>query len=106
MTARPSCAAITIPIAPEVALTEVEEIIKNGHIENIKDKCDKMTAAPIYLGLCEITKKGVQMLLFIAPCKEDYRYDVERALFKNLKIMFETNGIKLGNQGVVVEDEE
>ena len=75
-------------------------------IENIKEKCDKMTAAPIYLGLCEITKKGVQMLLFIAPCKEDYRYDVERALFKNLKIMFEESGIKLGNAGVVVEDEE
>ena len=106
LTDRPSCAAITIPIAPEVALTTVEDVIKNGHIENIKEKCDKMTAAPIYLGLCEITKKGVQMLLFIAPCKEDYRYDVERALFKNLKIMFEESGIKLGNAGVVVEDEE
>ena len=106
LTDRPSCACISIPIAPEEAINEVEEVIKNGHIEKFQEECDKMTGAPIYLGLCEITKKGVQMLLFIAPCKEDYRYDVERALFKSLKVMFEDKGIKLGNPGVVVEDEE
>ena len=96
LTDRQSCAALCIPIAPEESLEKVEQIIKDGHIENIKDTCDKMIGAPIYLGLCEITNKGGQNRLFIAGCKEENRYDVERALYHGLKIMFESNGVKLG----------
>ena len=106
LTDRQSCAALTIPIAPGENLEHVEQVIKEGHIENIKDTCDKILGDPLYLGLCEITPKGVQMLLFIAPCHEDYRYDVERALYHGIKVLFESNGIKLGNPGVVVEDEK
>ena len=105
LTDRQSCAAITIPIAPEESLEHVEQVIKDGHIEKIKDTCDKILADPIYLGLCEITAKGVQMLLFIAACKEDNRYDVERALFHGLKFLFESNGIKLGAASLMMDDE-
>jgi len=106
LTDRQSCAAITLPIAPEESLAHVEEVIKNGHIEKIKETCDKMAGDPIYLGLCEVTAKGVQMLLFIAPCKEDFRYDVERALYHGLKTLFDENDIKLGHPGVLIEDEQ
>lgn len=97
LTDRQSCAAITIPIAPGESLVQVEEIIRSTDLSEISKSCDKMIGNPIYLGLCEITAKGVQMLLFIAGCMEENRYDVERALYHGLKVMFESNGIKLGN---------
>ena len=101
LTDRQSCAALCIPIAPEESLSNVEKIIKESHIENIKNTCDKIIGDPMYLGLCEITAKGVQMLLFIAGCKEEDRYDVERALYHGLKLMLESNGVKLGHPGIV-----
>ncbi|MBQ2070612.1 MAG: mechanosensitive ion channel [Bacilli bacterium] len=106
LTDRQSCAALTLPIAPEESLAHVEQVIKEAHIENIRSTCDKMLADPLYLGLCEITPKGVQMLLFIAGCKEDDRYDVERALYHGLKTIFDENGIKLGNPGVIIDDQK
>ena len=105
LTDRQSCAAITIPIAPDESLEHVEQVIKDGHIEDIKNTCDKILADPIYLGLCDINAKGVQNLLFIAACKEDYRYDVERALFHGLKFLFESNGIKLGAHAFIDDDQ-
>ena len=96
LTDRQSCAALTIPLAPEESLVKVEEIIKNANIEKIRETCDKMAGDPIYLGLCEITSNGSQMLLFIAACKEEDKYDVERALYHGLKTMFEENKVKLG----------
>ena len=105
LTDRQSCAAITIPLAADESLEKAEKVIKEAHIEKIKDTCDKMLGEPLYLGLCEINAKGVQMLLFIAACKEDYRYDVERALYHGLKVMFESNGIKLGRPGTVIDEE-
>ena len=101
LTDRTSCAALTFPIAPQESLEHVEEVI-NQHFDPaaIKSRCDKMEAEPIYLGLCEITKKGVQMLLFIAGCNEAYKYDVERALYKEVKNMFDENDVQLGAPGV------
>ena len=106
LTDRQSCAAITIPIAPDENLSRVEQVIKDGHIEKIKDTCDKILSDPIYLGLCGIDGKGVQSLLFIAACKEENRYDVERALYHGLKVMFEDNGVKLGAPIINLEEEE
>ena len=105
LTDRESCAALYIPIAPEESLEKVEKIIEAGHIEKIKDTCDKIIGDPMYLGLCEITPKGVQMLLFIAGCKEDDRYDVERALYHGIKLILENNGVKLGHPGIVEEED-
>ena len=104
LTDRQSCAAITIPLAPDESLERAEQIIRDGHIEKIKDTCDLILSDPLYLGLCEINSKGVQMLLFIAACKEESRYDVERALYHGLKVMFESNGVKLG--APVINSEE
>ena len=106
LTDRQSCAALTLPLAPGESLAEVEEIIKNAHIEKIRETCDKMLADPIYLGLCEITPKGVQMLLFIAGCKEENKYDVERALYHGLKTIFDENNIKLGFTSSVIDEEK
>jgi len=104
LTDRMSCAALTFPIAPDEELEHVEQVIRDGHIEDIQKTCPQMEGAPIYLGLCEITAKGVQMLLFIAACKEENRYDVERALFHGVKVLFDKNNIKLGYPNVTDEE--
>ena len=101
LTDRVSCAALTIPLAPQESLERVEEVIKNADIGSIGDKySDIMEGAPMYLGLCDITKKGVQMLLFIAACNEEKRYDVERALYHEIKTIFDNNNIQLGAPGI------
>ena len=104
LTDRTSCAALTIPLAPQESLDHVEEVIKNANIGDIREKySDIMEGNPMYLGLCDITKKGVQMLLFIAACKEDKRYDVERALYHEIKTIFDNNNIQLGAPGMEEE---
>ena len=105
LTDRTSCAALTFPIAPSESLEHVEAVIKEHfHPEEIKEKYELMAGVPMYLGLCEITKKGVQMLLFICGCKEEHRYDVERALYHEVKVVFDSNNVQLGYQGI--EEEE
>lgn len=107
LTDRVSCAALTFPIAPQESLEHVEAVIKKDfHPEEIKEKYELMAGVPMYLGLCEITKKGVQMLLFICGCKEEHRYDVERALYHEVKVVFDSNNIQLGYQGYEEEEEE
>ena len=106
LTDRMSCVATTIPIAPGESIEHVEEIIKNGHIEKIAEKSPKIQGSPIYLGLYNITQKGVQLIMFIAPCNEADRYDVERLMFHELKIMFESNGVKLGAPIPFSEEDE
>lgn len=106
LTDRTSCAALTFPIAPTESLEHVEAVIKEHfHAEEIKEKYELMAGVPMYLGLCEITKKGVQMLLFICGCKEEHRYDVERALYHEVKVVFDSNGVQLGYQGFDEEED-
>ena len=101
LTERMSCAAITIPLAPQEDLEHVEDVIKKDfRPAEIKASCDKMQAEPMYLGVCEITKKGVQMLLFIGGCKEEDKYDVERALYHAVKTVFDENNVQLGAPGI------
>ena len=96
LTERVSCAAITLPLAPKESFQRVDALLKTVDWESIGAKYPMMKSGPMYLGLCEITAKGAQMLLFIAGCLEENRYDVERDLYKELKAIFENNNIELG----------
>ena len=68
------------------------------------EKYPKLIGAPLYLGICEITKKGVQNLLIVGGCKEEDKYEIERALFLEYKLLFEKHGIQLGTTDL--EEEE
>ena len=103
LTERQSCAAITLPLAPGESIQKVEAVLKAANIEQIAQKNDKVKMGPLYLGSCGISKKGVQELLFIAGCLEENIYDVERLLYRELTVIFENNGIKLGAPGAEIE---
>ena len=104
LTDRQSCAAITLPLAPGESIQKVEEVLKIANIESISKKSDKVKMGPLYLGACGITRKGVQELLFIAGCLEQDIYEVERLLYRELAVIFEDNGIKLGALGADIDE--
>ena len=101
---RQSAAAITIPLAPAESIERVEMICRNADMSYMKSKYPKLIGDPLYLGICEITKKGVQNLLIVGGCKEEDKYEIERALFLEYKLLFERNGIQLGTTDL--EEEE
>ena len=96
LTDRVSSAAITLPIAPEEAIERVEEVMKNAHVETLAQKYPKMEFGPLALGVCGMTDKGVQNYLVVAGCKEEDKYEIERALFYEFKNICDKNNIKLG----------
>lgn len=104
LTDRQSCAAITLPLAPEESIQKVEAVLKTANIESIAQKSEKVKMGPLYLGACGITRKGVQELLFIAGCLEEDIYEVERLLYRELVVIFEDNGIKLGALGADIDE--
>lgn len=101
---RQSAAAITIPLAPTESIERVEELVKKTDMTYMREKYPRLIGDPLYLGICEITKKGVQNLLIVGGCKEEDKYEIERALFLEYKLLFEKNGIQLGTTDM--DDEE
>ena len=100
LTDRMSSAAITFPLAPSVSLEQVDEVVKNSDFLTISEKYAPMQSGPLYLGLCGIDSKGVQSVLIVAGCNEQDKYEVERILYKEFKLLMESNGIKLGATGI------
>jgi small conductance mechanosensitive channel len=106
LTDRVSSAAITIPIAPEEPIERVEEVMKNAHVETLAEKYPKMKYGPLALGVCGMTSRGVQNYLVVAGCKEEDKYEIERALFYEFKNICDKNNIKLGYTGPDDGEEE
>ena len=100
MTRYGSGAAVTIPLGPEENLEHVEEVIKNAHLENLKEKYETIEGGPFYLGPCDINARGVKMLLFVGGCNESVKYDVQRILFTEITHLFQSNGIRIGAPGL------
>lgn len=101
---RQSAAAITIPLAPTESIERVEALVRSTDMSYMREKYQRLIGDPLYLGICEITKKGVQNLLIVGGCKEEDKYEIERALFLEFKLLFERNGIQLGTTDM--DDEE
>ena len=96
MTSQMSYALCDIPISPLESYEHVEEIINNADFESMKEKYPEIEEGPDYLGLYEINDKGVMITTFWAGCQEGSKYTVQCILNRELKLLFERNGIKLG----------
>ena len=100
LTDRMSSGAITIPIAPTESIERLEEAVKNSDFESIGEKYPAIQSGPLYLGVCGIDSKGVQSVLLVAGCTEQDKYEVQRILYKEFKLIMEKNDIKLGATGI------
>ena len=97
LTDRQSAAAVTLPLAPDENIERVEQIFHSADLEAIGRKyAPKMIGAPLALGVCGMTDRGVQNYLLVGGCNEADKYDVERALLYEFKVICDNNGIKLG----------
>ena len=97
LTDRQSAAAVTLPLAPDENIERVEQIFHSADLEAIGRKyAPKMIGAPLALGVCGMTDRGIQNYLLVGGCNEADKYDVERALYYEFKVICDNNGIKLG----------
>ena len=74
-------------------IPEVEKVIKDN-LERIKANIPEIVEGPFYKGVDELAESSVN-LLFMAKCKEEDIYMVKRALNRELKMMFDENGINV-----------
>ena len=95
-----SVAKCYININYEEDMDKVEQIINDNLQETSADL--KNTLGGIeYKGISEFSSSGVT-LFFIARCKENDIYQIQRDMNKLLKKMLEKNGISLSYQNVVI----
>ncbi|MBQ6922189.1 MAG: mechanosensitive ion channel [Clostridia bacterium] len=104
LTDRQSCAAVTFPLAPGESIEKVEAVMKQADLDKIAHEKYPFVKFAMYLGTCGINKWGVQELLFIAGCDETKIYESERFLYREVSVIFEKAGIKVG--GPVIEADE
>ena len=86
-----SMAKAEISIEYGKSIPEVEQVIMNN-LDNIKSKIPEIVEGPYYKGVNALSASSVD-LLFLAQCKEEDLYSVQRALNRELKILFDENGI-------------
>jgi len=95
-----SLAKAYVSISYNARVEKVEAVIADN-INKFKDKIPAIVEGPFYKGVTELGESGVQ-LLFVAKCKEDDIYQVQRDLNREIKIMFDDNNIEIPFNQLVV----
>ena len=97
-----SVAKAYISIEYGESLQRVELVIKNN-LENIKKNIPQIVEGPFYKGVDALGESSVD-LLFMANCKEEDIYIVQRALNRELKLLFDANNISIPFPQIVVNE--
>lgn len=95
-----SLAKCTMCISYGESLERVEVVISEN-LDKIKEKIPAITDGPYYKGVTSLSASSVD-LLFVAHCKEDDIYQVQRDLNRQFKLLFDKNGITIPFPQVVV----
>lgn len=103
LTKNPTMSESVIRIEYGENIEKVEKIIAEN-LPKIKEKVPTIIDGPFYWGVDELGDWGMK-LLFAAQCTEDTRYPTQRAINKELKNMFDENGIKVATPKITVEKE-
>ena len=88
-------------------IENVEKVIADN-LDNIKRRIPAIVEGPFYKGVSELADSAV-VLLFVAKCKENDIYQVQRDLNREIKIVFDDNNIGIPFPQVTVsylKDEE
>ena len=99
-----SIAKCYVSISYGARIENVEAVIADN-IEKVKEKIPAIVEGPYYKGVSELGESAV-VLLFLAKCKEDDIYQVQRDLNREIKIMFDDNGIEIPFNQLVVHMEQ
>ena len=88
-----SVAASSISIEYGQSIPAVEEIIMHN-LERVKNNIPEIIEGPFYKGVNALAESSVD-LLFVAKCKEEDIYGVQRAMNREFKIIFDENNINI-----------
>ena len=97
-----SLAVAYISIEYGASIPYVESIIMKN-LDNIKEKIPEIVEGPYYKGVNSLGPSSVD-LFFVAKCEEENLYVVQRALNRELKIMFDENNIGIPFPQVTVSE--
>ena len=97
-----SVAKAYISIEYGESLQRVELVIKNN-LDNIKKNIPQIVEGPFYKGVDALGESSVD-LLFMANCKEEDIYIVQRAMNRELKLLFDENNINIPFPQIVVNE--
>ena len=98
-----SVAKTYVSVSYGARIEKIEAVIADN-IKEMKDKIPAIVEGPFYMGVSELGESGVS-LLFIAKCKEDDIYQVQRDLNRQIKIMFDNNNVEIPFNQLVVHME-
>ena len=99
-----SITTVTIGISYNESIPRVEQVIQDN--EARLKKIPGIIDGPYYKGVTEIADSSIN-LLFIATVKEENYYVVQRALNRELKLIFDENNIEIPfPQVTITEDKE
>ena len=91
MTSELSAAFVQVEIEYGESIERVEAVIK-ANLDRIKKNVPDIVTGPNYLGVADLGASGVK-LSFIAQCKENVRFQVERDIRRELKLIFDENDV-------------
>ena len=85
-------------------IEKVEKIIADN-LPAIKEKIPAIVEGPFYKGVTELAESSVN-LLFVAKCKENNIYQVQRDLNREIKIVFDDNNVNIPFPQITVSYDE
>ena len=95
-----SLVAIDMSIEYGESIERVEAIIAQN-IDDIKKRMPKIVEGPYYKGVSALSDSSVN-LKFFATCEENDRFQVERDLLREFKLLFDKNNVNIPFPQVVV----
>jgi len=97
-----SMAVSQISIEYDQSIPAVEHVIMEN-LGRIKENIPEIKEGPYYKGVNSLSASSVD-LLFVARCKEEDLYGVQRAMNRELKLIFDENGIKIPFPQITVSE--
>ncbi|MCR4962033.1 MAG: mechanosensitive ion channel family protein [Lachnospiraceae bacterium] len=98
-----SLAICEIDITYEEDIRKLEELFKKELPKLLENRKGLYLSAPRYRGVQNIAESGIT-LRFAVDCKEEDIFDATRALNRDIKLLFDDNGIEIPFPQVVVHN--
>lgn len=102
MTSKLSTAICDVSISYFDDIERVEKVL-NENLKKIKEKYKSIVNGPTYVGVQSLADSGV-VLRIIAECNEMMRYQVQRDINREIKIIFDQNNITIPFPQIVIHE--
>ncbi len=102
MTSKLSTAICDVSISYFDDIERVEKVL-NENLKKIKEKYKSIVNGPTYVGVQSLADSGV-VLRIIAECNEMLRYQVQRDINREIKIIFDQNNITIPFPQIVIHE--